>query len=90
MVSDQLKKIYADAAEAGVFIKEIPAEEGYMAFAGSIKKLENAGFNKEKRKNMDHMMCSLYMAFGGGETREQAVENAIQMHYTSEGWIPKA
>ncbi len=79
MVSDELKKIYADAAEEGIYVKEFPAEEGFIAFAGKTKKLENAGFDKEKRKNMDHMMASIYMSMGGGDSREAAVNHAVKM-----------
>jgi hypothetical protein len=90
-ITAELKKLYADAAQAGLFIKEFPAEDGkFMAFAGNIKRLENAKFTKEKRKNMDHMMASLHMTGGGGDSREEAVKNAIEMYYTSEGWVPQA
>lgn len=90
-ISDKLKKLYADAAESRIFVKEFPAEgDQFMAFAGRIDKLENAGFSKEKRNNMDYMMCSLYMAAGGGSSREDAVEDAIHMSRQSDGWVTTA
>lgn len=87
-VSDKLKKLYADAFEAGLFVKEFSAEEGSIAFAGSIRKLENAGYDKTKRASMDLIEASLYMAGEGGKTREEAVEKAIEMYRRSDSWIP--
>lgn len=87
-ISEELRKLYGDAQESGLYIKEFPADKGFIAFVGSVWKLENAGFTKEKRANMDFMQASLYMAGHAGSTREEAVENAIEMFKRSESWIP--
>ncbi len=87
-VSEKLRKLYKDAQESNIVIKEFPADKGFIAFAGSRLKLENAGFDKETRKRMDFMQASLYMAGEAGDTREEAVEKAIDMFKQSETWIP--
>lgn len=87
--SDELKELYADAFEKGFFVKEVPAEEGYVAFCGNVRKLINAGFKtKEQRKNMSLINCQFYMTPGGGETREEAVRSALELCLSSESWIP--
>jgi len=91
MVSTELKRLYADAHEEGIYVKEVPAEEGFMAFASSFRKLKNAGFDtKDKREGMDFLTASVWMAGAGGSTREEAVMAAVNMFKKSESWIPTA
>ncbi len=89
-ISKELKKLYADAFEEGIYIREFPmADNKKVAFAGSARKLKRAGFDtKEKVQKMDLVGCSLWMAAGGGDTREEAVAEAIDMFKRSEDWIP--
>lgn len=84
--SDELRKLYKDAQEFNIFVKEFPAQEGFMAFAGSLARLENTGFTKEARKKMDFMQASLFMTAGAGESREEAVQNAINLYKQAETW----
>jgi hypothetical protein len=88
-VSENLKKLYADASEQGLYVREFPSRDGPIAFVASKRKLANAGFDtEEKRKKMDLFSCNVWMIGGGGETREEAVQAAINMFKSSEDWIP--
>lgn len=86
-ISDEVRKLYADAFERGIYVREWPSEVGFMAFASSYDKLNKAGFRtKEAKSKMKLMDCNVFMAFGGGESREESIENAIEAFRRSENW----
>lgn len=88
-VSDELNKLYADAFEKGLFVKEYPSKDGCIAFAGVKRKLHAAGFDtKEKLNSIDLVNANVFMAGAGGDTREEAVQEAINNCVSSEDWIP--
>lgn len=88
---DDLHNAYADAWEAGIWVKEFGGTpKGFMAAAGSlytIQELEhhNPGLDIDVQE-LTLGDCIEMSLPGGGTTREEAVLNAIQAFKDSDLW----
>lgn len=84
-VTEELKKIYANALKEGIWIQEIVADRGrYLAAAGRIEKLKEWGRAMKLKINLLKLNLSLadIVSFGlgllgSGRTRESACKDAI-------------
>ncbi|MEK7211060.1 MAG: hypothetical protein AAB731_00315 [Patescibacteria group bacterium] len=84
MGMDELKKIYSDAWDAGIWIREWgppPGGAGYLAAAGGVKKLKEA--EKKLGKEIDHTKLEMLDCMnlgalpGVGKTRKEACSAAV-------------
>lgn len=77
-VTEELKKIYAEAWAEGIFLHEFA---GPFAAAGSVEKLKELEKQIGKEIDLDQITLSDCLSLGtlpgNGKTREEACRNAI-------------
>jgi len=80
----ELRKIYKEAKDAGIYLLEFGAQKGFLAAAGSIKNVEE--FEKQLGKEIDLSKITLGDAInfgtlsGLGQTRAEACRNAVKTY----------
>lgn len=81
-VTDELRKIYEDAGNEGIWLHELgPCDNGFLAGAGWVSKIE--AIEAKTGKEIDLTKISLYDVMhltepgDAGATREDACRNAI-------------
>jgi len=84
-VTDELRRIYEDAWNEGIWLKEFgcaPGNDVWMAAAGELRVLEEIekkiGRELDIEKDLSLGDCVNLAAPGTGPTREEACRNAIQ------------
>ena len=82
-VTDELRQIYKEAWEDGIWIKEFGGGEGCMAGAGDVADIER--LEKELGREIDvnddltlgDCVLNIPSLPGGGDTREEACRDAV-------------
>lgn len=80
----ELKEIYKEAQDAGIYVLEFGCQKGFMAAAGSIKKAEE--FEKQLGQEIDLSKLTMAQAMhlgtlpGLGQTRAEACRNAVKAY----------
>lgn len=83
-VTEELQKIYKDAWDEGIWIREFGKAEGgdcYLAGAGSLEKLKEIEKKLGREIETNELSlgdCVNLAAPGLGKTREEACRNAIE------------
>ncbi len=80
----ELRKIYKDARDKGIFVREFPAEVNYLAVAGSVKRIETYERLFKMEIDVGKLTLGHFFEFGPevaelgtGPTRSEACLNAI-------------